>query len=228
MNKRETRSRTDKTRRAGPADRGPTGGNSAVREATFPELEEVDREFRRFDRVHARERGYSIGARGRRRKLLIRTAAAVGFIVLLLILIPPFRHPIEGTVTSNYFLRWSPDGRGLFDIEMHRGLDVAAERGTPVKATRSGVVVNVEEHPTYGNLVVLRHIFGMRSYYAHLSQISTREGALVLRGFRVGRVGNTGRSTGPHLHFEVRAAGRTLPPGVLLVFHDLRRFLLGV
>ena len=194
----------------------------------YPELYAVEKELRRFRRISSRVRGSQSPGKAFGRRLIGRSAAAFGFIVLLAVLIPPFRYPVEGTVTSNYFLRWSPDGRGLFDIEMHRGLDIGAKQGTAVIATRSGVVERVEEHPTYGKLVVLRHLFGMRSYYAHLSQVDTRQGALLIRGFTVGKVGNTGRSTGPHLHFELRTAQRTLPPGLLLVFHDVRRFMIGI
>lgn len=197
--------------------------------AQHPELHEVDEAIRDFKRAEARASGAAgdTAARRRRRRIVARLVAAATLVLILLIAVPPFRYPVEGTVSSSFFLRRRPESRLFFDIEMHRGLDLAAPTGTPVVATRSGRIVRVDEHPAYGNLVVLRHLFGFETYYAHLARVRVREGSLVLRGRPVGAVGETGRATGPHLHFEVRAADRSLPPGLFLLFHDVRRLVIG-
>lgn len=192
------------------------------RERSFPELQAVEKAARRFRRVERRARRGGV-LPSLRRPLLVASAGAA----LLLMLLPPFRIPLDGAVSSSFFLRRSPDG-GLLDIEMHRGLDIAAAEGDAVRATRSGRVVRREEHPSYGKLVVVRHLFGFESYYAHLSRFRVLPGGLVIRGTVIGEVGNTGRSTGPHLHFEVRAGDRALPPGLLLALHSLRRSLIGI
>lgn len=89
----------------------------------------------------------------------------------------------------------------------HEGIDFAAEKGTPVVASAGGVVVAAEYHHAYGNLIEVDHGNGFTSRYAHLSKRVAVEGQLVRRGDLIGRVGSTGRSTGPHLHFEVRYKG---------------------
>lgn len=99
---------------------------------------------------------------------------------------------------------------------MHEGLDFSAESGTPVVAAADGVVLSASYHPDYGNVVDIDHGDGLTSRYAHLSQIDAKAGGLIKRGERVGLVGNTGRSTGPHLHFEVRMLGVAQNPAYFL------------
>ena len=89
----------------------------------------------------------------------------------------------------------------------HEGVDFPAERGTIVVAAASGKVIEVGVHPQYGKIVTIDHGNGLVSRYAHASEIFVNEGDLVVRGQRVATVGSTGRSTGPHLHFEVRLNG---------------------
>jgi murein DD-endopeptidase MepM/ murein hydrolase activator NlpD len=89
----------------------------------------------------------------------------------------------------------------------HEGIDFAAEVGTPIVAAASGKVVFAGEHPQYGKMVEIDHGNGLVTRYAHASQLNVRDGDLVLPGQRVATVGSTGRSTGPHLHFEVRLNG---------------------
>ena len=89
----------------------------------------------------------------------------------------------------------------------HEGIDFAADVGTPIVAAASGKVIFAGEHPQYGKMVEIDHGNGLVTRYAHASQLNVREGDLVLRGQRVATVGSTGRSTGPHLHFEVRLNG---------------------
>jgi murein DD-endopeptidase MepM/ murein hydrolase activator NlpD len=150
---------------------------------------------------------------------------ALGVVVVSQIIVPPFLRPVDGQVTSRFFLRNAPDSTRLFDFEQHRGIDFAAPTGTPVQASRSGTVVRVDVDPSYGLLVDVRHTFGLVSRYAHLSFTDVAMDERVRRGSEIGRVGSSGRATGPHLHFEIRA-GRPLPPGPFLVFHRIRRGLL--
>jgi len=95
---------------------------------------------------------------------------------------------------------------------MHEGIDFVAEPGTPIHAAAAGVVINVERHPHYGNMVEIDHGNDLVTRYAHASRILTRVGALVKRGEKIAEVGSTGRSTGPHLHFEVRLRGAAVNP----------------
>ena len=90
---------------------------------------------------------------------------------------------------------------------MHEGIDFPAESGTPVVAAASGKVVFADWHPAYGKMVEIDHGNGLVSRYAHTSALFVKEGDLVMRGQQVAAVGSTGRSTGPHLHFEVRLNG---------------------
>lgn len=95
---------------------------------------------------------------------------------------------------------------------MHGGIDFRAQRGTPVRATASGTVIRAGRNGGYGKLVEIDHGGGITTRYAHLSRIGVKKGQKISRGQRIGRVGSTGRSTGPHLHYEVRRAGRVLNP----------------
>jgi murein DD-endopeptidase MepM/ murein hydrolase activator NlpD len=106
--------------------------------------------------------------------------------------------------SSNYGFRIDPfTGQGAF----HEGVDFLAETGTPIVAAASGKVVYSGWHPQYGKMIEIDHGNGLVSRYAHASAISVGEGDLVVRGQRIAQVGSTGRSTGPHLHFEVRLNG---------------------
>jgi murein DD-endopeptidase MepM/ murein hydrolase activator NlpD len=94
----------------------------------------------------------------------------------------------------------------------HEGVDFVAEPGTPILAAAGGVVVTSEEHPQYGNMVEIDHGNGLITRYGHASRRSVKVGDVVLRGAKIGEVGSTGRSTGPHLHFEVRINGAAQNP----------------
>ena len=117
----------------------------------------------------------------------------------------PTLSPIEeGWFSSNFGWRIDPfTGQKSF----HEGIDFPAESGTPVVAAASGKVVHAEVHPAYGKMIEIDHGNGLVSLYAHNSAIFVKEGDLVVRGQRIGTVGSSGRSTGPHLHFEVRLNG---------------------
>jgi murein DD-endopeptidase MepM/ murein hydrolase activator NlpD len=98
------------------------------------------------------------------------------------------------------------------EAEFHPGLDISADKGTPVYATADGVVTTATYSGAYGNLVTIDHKFGIETRYGHLSAFRTERGKTVKRGDLIGLVGATGRATGPHLHYEVRVSGRILNP----------------
>ncbi len=99
---------------------------------------------------------------------------------------------------------------------MHEGIDFIAEPGTPILAAAAGIIISAERHPHYGNMVEIDHGNGLTTRYAHASTLSVKPGELVKRGQRIASVGSTGRSTGPHLHFEVRINGAAQNPGRFL------------
>lgn len=114
-----------------------------------------------------------------------------------------FTWPTSGQITSGFGPRW---GR------MHQGLDVAAPTGRPITAAKSGKVILAGASGGYGNLVVIDHGGGLSTAYAHQSRIAVGVGDVVTQGGLIGYVGSTGRSTGPHLHFEVRVNGAARDP----------------
>ena len=95
---------------------------------------------------------------------------------------------------------------------MHEGVDIVAPVGTTIRAAAAGVVISTEHHPQYGNLVEIDHGKDLTTRYAHTSRILVKVGQLVKRGQKIAEVGTTGRSTGPHLHFEVRIHGLAQNP----------------
>ncbi|MDO8933614.1 MAG: M23 family metallopeptidase [Rhodocyclaceae bacterium] len=118
--------------------------------------------------------------------------------------------------------QWNASGFGwrvdpfTGEAAIHEGVDFTAEVGTSIKAAASGVVINVERHPQYGNMIEIDHGNELITRYAHASKIFTKQGALVRRGQKIAEVGTTGRSTGPHLHFEVRIRGVAQNPNRFL------------
>ncbi len=108
--------------------------------------------------------------------------------------------------------------------ENHEGIDIAAPKGTQVIASRSGhVIYSGNKIAGYGNMVIVRHPDTLATVYAHLSRINIKKGQFVSRGQLIGRVGNTGRSTGPHLHFEVRDRSHPTDPLAFLPAPKTRR-----
>jgi|SRR5215510_4219030 len=121
----------------------------------------------------------------------------------------PSLWPVRGLVTSPFGVRPSPwDG----EREMHAGLDIAAQYGRPVAASASGEVVFAGRDSGYGGLVVIDHGGRMHTLYGHLSALYVREGQHVRAGQPIGAVGSSGRSTGTHLHYEVRVNGSPVDP----------------
>lgn len=115
-----------------------------------------------------------------------------------------FVMPTSGRLTSNYGSRW---GR------KHAGIDVAAKTGTPIYAADNGIVTEAQyKNNGYGNFISIDHGNGFVTYYAHCSEIKISKGDVVAKGDLIATVGNTGRSTGPHLHFEVRLDGKSQNP----------------
>jgi murein DD-endopeptidase MepM/ murein hydrolase activator NlpD len=106
--------------------------------------------------------------------------------------------------------------------DYHPGLDIAGEKGQPVYATAAGVVTQAGLVGGYGNLIILDHGFGLETRYGHLSQFLVHIGQHVKRGEMIGRIGTTGKTTGPHLHYEVMANGRLLNPLQLLTQQKTR------
>ncbi len=127
----------------------------------------------------------------------------------------PIGYPVLGNITSTYGLRKNPFGRGY---EFHTGIDIEAPQGTPVRATADGVVVLADRFGNYGKTVIIRHPTGYSTLYAHLSRIEVHNGQRVRAGQTIGRVGSTGRSTGPHLHYEVILDNKALDPMKFLVW----------
>ena len=117
--------------------------------------------------------------------------------------------PVRGWLTSRYGYRKNPYGGGT---KLHAGIDIAAPRGTPVVAPSDGHVIFAGYHTAYGNLVVIDHGYGLSTKYAHMSRLHVRVGQRVHANELIGRVGNTGRSTGPHMHFEVHQDGASVNP----------------
>ena len=109
-----------------------------------------------------------------------------------------YQWPTKGVFTSGYGWRW---GR------MHKGIDIANNTGTPVVAARDGIVSFSGWSGAYGYLVEIAHSDGESTRYAHNSRLLVKKGQVVPRGARISLMGSTGRSTGPHLHFEIRRAG---------------------
>lgn len=117
--------------------------------------------------------------------------------------------PAKGWTTSVFGMRKSPfSGKPT----MHEGLDIAARTGTPVHATADGIVSQAETVAGYGKLVVIDHGYGYKTYYAHNSKIFVKVGQRVKRNDKIAAVGNTGSSTGSHLHYEVRLNGVPINP----------------
>ena len=121
----------------------------------------------------------------------------------------PSVYPVYGTTTSSFGTRKSPFGYGS---EFHPGIDISVPVGTPVKAAGKGVVTYAGWLSGYGNVVIIDHGYGIQSVYGHNSQILVKVGQTVKRGDIIAKSGNTGRSTGPHVHFEIRVNGNPVDP----------------
>ncbi len=126
----------------------------------------------------------------------------------------PIGNPHVGEFKSFFGYRSNPfSGRGS---EFHKGLDIKGETGNPVKCTASGTVEKADYDGGYGKCVVINHGNGLKSIYGHLSEIKVKYGDTVTAGDLIGLVGSTGRSTGPHLHYEIRYKEESVNPQLFL------------
>jgi murein DD-endopeptidase MepM/ murein hydrolase activator NlpD len=117
--------------------------------------------------------------------------------------------PVQGWFSHGFGWRKDPmTGKRQF----HRGIDIVADAGTPIRAPADGVITRTARVSDYGKMVDMSHGFGYSTRYGHMSEILVRTGQRVRRGDVIGRVGSTGRSTGPHLHYEVFRDGRRVNP----------------
>ena len=122
----------------------------------------------------------------------------------------PSRMPLEDArLTSDYGMRTHPVLKRRLG---HKGVDLAAPTGTPIYATADGYVSKAQRWSSYGNFVSIEHGARIQTRYAHMSSIAVAPGTRVKKGELIGYVGSTGRSTGPHLHYEVRIDGEAVNP----------------
>ncbi|MEO0589298.1 MAG: M23 family metallopeptidase [Pseudomonadota bacterium] len=122
----------------------------------------------------------------------------------------PSRNPLDsGRLTSAYGMRVHPV---LGRRKRHKGIDLAAPKGTPVYATADGAITRADRSRTYGLVIYIDHGAELETRYAHLSKLLVADGQAVRKGDLIGYVGSTGRSTGPHLHYEVRVDGVAVSP----------------
>lgn len=122
----------------------------------------------------------------------------------------PIGYPHFGAITSGYGHRENPfSGQ---NIETHKGLDIKGKQGELVKSTASGKVTYAGRRGGYGNCIVINHGNGFETYYGHLSRILISQGEQVKAGENIGKIGSTGRSTGPHLHYEIHKNGKIINP----------------
>ncbi|GGA12285.1 hypothetical protein GCM10011408_37250 [Dyella caseinilytica] len=116
-------------------------------------------------------------------------------------------------ITSEFGSRPNPFGRGH---AFHGGIDLAARTGSPVYAVAAGTVIRAVYDRSYGNVVVIDHHNGYKTLYAHASKLLVKAGEKVKAGQQIAKVGSTGHSTGPHLHFEIHRSGQRVDPGPYL------------
>jgi murein DD-endopeptidase MepM/ murein hydrolase activator NlpD len=121
--------------------------------------------------------------------------------------------PVKGPITSHYGNRADPFNG---DAEMHLGLDISAIYNAPIHAPADGVVIYTERKAAYGNLIVIDHGNGLTTRYGHLNRFLVKVNEKVKKGEVIGLVGTTGRTTAPHLHYEVRLNDRPMNPNSYL------------
>ncbi len=122
----------------------------------------------------------------------------------------PIGTPVGGFVSSPYGLRRSPFGKRR--LKFHHGIDIVAPFRTPVKVTADGIVSRSRWTGGYGKVVIVKHADGLETRYAHLSRLKVRKGERVKKGDVIGLLGSTGRSTGAHVHYEVRVNNKPVNP----------------
>ncbi len=131
-----------------------------------------------------------------------------------LLLATPSLWPVKGFITSGFGNRINPITGGR---EMHEGIDIATQIGNPIAAPSNGIVSFAGTENGYGTTVIIDHGYGITTLYGHMSELEVKTGDIVKRGQLIGKVGDTGFSTGPHLHYEVRINGIPINPMRYLV-----------
>ncbi len=127
----------------------------------------------------------------------------------------PLGRPVGGRITSGYGMRRDPfTGKRAF----HGGMDITNRRGTTIHATATGKVVKCGYDSGYGNMVEVRHDNGFSTRFGHMKKILVKKGTRIHRGDTIGTMGNSGRSTGTHLHYEILENGRAINPKSLMLF----------
>lgn len=129
----------------------------------------------------------------------------------------PLGMPYHGRITSTFGHRENPFGGE--NVEVHKGLDIAAPYGSPVKAMAKGTVEFAGLRGGFGNCIMLKHGNGFETLYGHLSKILVKVGQQINIGQQIGNVGSTGRSTGPHLHYEIHRYGEKINPQSFLTLN---------
>lgn len=120
-----------------------------------------------------------------------------------------YEMPLTGRISSEFGNRFHPIDK---KTKFHSGLDIAVPRGTPISAAADGVVTFAGKKGGYGTVVILEHADGRTTFYAHCDKLLVEKGDTVSAGFEIAKAGSTGKSTGPHLHFEVRENGKPIDP----------------
>jgi murein DD-endopeptidase MepM/ murein hydrolase activator NlpD len=120
--------------------------------------------------------------------------------------------PVGGKVTSGYGWREDPVRPVAGEKRFHRGVDFIGKTGDPIKAAMKGTVLHIDNNPNLGNFIILKHDGGLQTLYAHLSAYTVKAGDTVNQGQEIGKIGATGYTTGPHLHFEVFRNGNRVDP----------------
>jgi murein DD-endopeptidase MepM/ murein hydrolase activator NlpD len=184
----------------GSRDRGIGGGTPQTNPAAMARLSPID---------ELNLLGDSVKEQTNNLKALERVMARAGRMLAAL----PTRWPVRGGVNSEFGTRLSPWTQ---EREFHSGMDIRAERGTPIYAPAAGVVVHAGPAQDYGTTIVLDHGQDIRSLYGHLSKLNVQPGQRVVRGTMIGYTGNTGRSSGPHLHYEILVKGQSVNPRAYL------------
>ena len=122
----------------------------------------------------------------------------------------PLGFPFHGSITSTFGHRENPFGGS--NVETHKGLDIRGPLGAPVRAMAKGVVKFAGQRGGFGNCIILKHANGFETLYGHLSKILVKPAQKIDIGQQIGKIGSTGRSTGPHLHYEIHRNGQRINP----------------
>ncbi len=134
----------------------------------------------------------------------------------------PLGVPVQGHISSNYGRRYSPFSKRA---QFHRGVDIAADWRSPIVATAEGTVIKASWKGAYGRTVIIDHGDGIETLYGHLSQIKVKPGQKICRGQQIGTIGTTGKSTGPHVHYEVRVNKKQQDPTKFISLANLLKIL---